>query len=231
MTYLVEAQDLCKSYGSKKALDGLNLSIPSGKVIGLLGPNGAGKSTLLKIIAGVARPDSGDIEVLNQKPNWSLNNEIAYLPDRGRWYAFQTVNQALLYANAIFPQFDLVRAQEMAEVLGLDPNNRISSLSKGFEARLNLIFCLARRVQLVLLDEPFSGIDLVSREKIIQMIIDSLMERSQTLIISTHEIHESESLFDYVVFLDQGKQIYEGDTEELRAIKGSVESVYRGLFS
>lgn len=231
MTYLVEAHDLCKSYGSKKALDGLTLSIPSGKVIGLLGPNGAGKSTLLKIIAGVARPDSGDIEVLNQKPNWSLNNEIAYLPDRGRWYSFQTVNQALLYANAIFPQFDLVRAQEMAEVLGLDPSNRISSLSKGFEARLNLIFCLARRVQLVLLDEPFSGIDLVSREKIIQMIIDSLMERSQTLIISTHEIHESESLFDYVVFLDQGKQIYEGDTEELRAIKGSVESVYRGLFS
>lgn len=82
----------------------------------------------------------------------------------------------------------------------------------------------------MLLDEPFFGIDLVSREKIIQMIIDSLMESPQSLIISTHEIHEAESLFDHAIFLEQGRQIFAGNTEELRAKKGSVESIYRGLF-
>lgn len=113
MKCIVETYRHCKSYGRKKALDGLELSIPAGKVTGLLGPNGAGKSTLLKMIAGVARPDSGDIKVLNRQPHWSLNTEIAYLPDRGRWYAFQSVQEALKHASTIFPRFDLARAQDV----------------------------------------------------------------------------------------------------------------------
>lgn len=230
MEYVVETRELKKSYSRKIALAGMNLNIPSGQVTGLLGPNGAGKSTLLKIIAGVARPDSGNIKVLGKQPHWSLNGEIAYLPDRGRWYYFQTVEEAIQYADNIFPGFELERAQKMAEKLDLHPKSRIDSLSKGMEARLYLVLCLARRARLVLLDEPFSGIDLVSREKIIQMIIDTLLEQSQTLILSTHEIHESESLFDHVIFIDQGRQVFAGNTEELRAEKGSVESIYRGLF-
>lgn len=230
MDYMVETHQLNKSYGRKKALNGLDLLIPEGKVTGLLGPNGTGKSTLLKMIAGLVQPDHGTIHVMGKKPHWSLNTEIAYLPDRGGWYPYQAVREALTYANHIFPHFELERAHEMAVTLGLELDSHVHALSKGMQARLYLIFCLARRVKLVLLDEPFSGIDLVSREKIMQMVIDSLMEHPQTLIISTHEIHEAESLFDHVVFLDQGRQVSTGNTEELRAAHGSVESIYRGLY-
>jgi len=118
----------------------------------------------------------------------------------------------------------------MAKMMDLELTDKVSALSKGQGARLQVILCLARNVKLVLLDEPFSGIDLVSRERIIQSIIDSMLDKQQTIIISTHEIHEAESLFDHVVFLDQGKLRLEGNAEVLRQENGSIESIYRGLF-
>lgn len=230
MSSALEINNLCKSYGSKKALTQLTVSFPEGQISGLLGPNGAGKSTLLKVLIGLVKPESGTIRVLGQQPNWKLNAEIAYLPDRAKWYKFHTIEQALSYAFKILPGFDLQRAHQMAKIMDLELNAKVSTLSKGQEARLYVILCLARKVKLVLLDEPFSGIDLVSRERIIQSIIDSMLDNQQTILISTHEIHEAESLFDHVVFLDQGRLILEGNAEALRQENGSIESIYRGLF-
>lgn len=219
-----------KSFKKKAALDHLTVAFPTGQITGLLGPNGAGKSTLLKMLVGLVHPDEGTISVFGQTPGWRNNGEIAYLPDRGRWYELQTVAEALKYAHVIFPAFDLELARKMADSMDLDPAVQISTLSKGLEARLNLILCLARRVKLVLLDEPFSGIDLVSRDKITQNIIDSMLDLPKTIVLCTHEIHEAESIFDHVIFLDQGREVLAGNAEQLRAEKGSIESVYRGLF-
>lgn len=118
----------------------------------------------------------------------------------------------------------------MVKIMDLDLAVQVSTLSKGQEARLHIILCLARRVKLVLLDEPFSGIDLLSRERIIQLIINSMIDQPQTILISTHEIHETEGLFDHVVFLNKGRLVLEGDAEALRQEKGSIESIYRGVF-
>lgn len=134
------------------------------------------------------------------------------------------------YAHKILPGFDLSRAHQMTKMMDLELSDKVSTLSRGQEARLHVILCLARNVKLVLLDEPFSGIDLISRERIIQSIIDSMLDKQQTIIISTHEIHEAESLFDHVVFLGQGQLILEGSAEVLRQTNGSIESIYRGLF-
>ncbi|WP_206809416.1 ABC transporter ATP-binding protein [Paradesulfitobacterium ferrireducens] len=230
MSFIVETEDLCKRYGDKMALDRLTLRLLQGQVTGLLGPNGAGKSTLLKAIVGLLQPSSGKIEVFGRKPHWSVNARIAYLPDRAQWYKYQTVESALHYGERVFPNFNLARAQRMAEQMGLTPSDSVAALSKGLEARLHLILCLAREAELVLLDEPFSGIDLVSREHIIQSIIDSTLEQHQTILITTHEIHEAESIFDHVIFLENGKLILEGETEVLRSEQGSIESIYRGLY-
>jgi ABC-2 type transport system ATP-binding protein len=230
MNWVVEASNVSKKYGTKAAIDNLTVSFPEGQITGLLGHNGAGKSTLFKMIVGLTRAQSGVIKVFGNEPSWKNNDKIAYLPDRARWYGYQTVEQAFVYANSIFPFFNMERAQEMAQFMSLDPDQKISSMSKGQEARLLLILCLARDVQLVLLDEPFSGIDLISREKIVNGIIDSMINRQQTIIISTHEIHEAESLFDHVVLLDQGRVVMAEDAEKLRAEKGSIESVYRSVF-
>ncbi|HUX46505.1 MAG TPA: ATP-binding cassette domain-containing protein, partial [Desulfosporosinus sp.] len=113
MNSALEINNLCKSYGSKKALTQLTVSFPEGQVTGLLGPNGAGKSTLLKTLVGLVKPESGTIKVLGQQPHWKLNAEIAYLPDRAKWYKFHTVEQALSYALKILPGFNLPHAYQM----------------------------------------------------------------------------------------------------------------------
>lgn len=230
MSNAIEIKYLTKSYGSKIALDDLYVSFPEGQITGLLGPNGAGKSTLFKAMVGLVKPQSGNILVFGQHPHWKLNAEIAYLPDRAKWYKVHTVKQALTYALNVLPGFDLPRALEMVSLMKLDLYEQVSTLSKGQEARLHIILCLARRVKLVLLDEPFSGIDLLSREHIIQSLIDSMIDQPQTIVISTHEIHETESLFDHVVFLNRGQLILEGNAETLRQERGSIESIYRGLY-
>lgn len=226
----VNLHNVSKKYGSTKALDSLTMSIPEGQITGVLGPNGAGKSTLFKTIVGLTRPDQGDITVLGQKPSWKVNSQVAYLADQCRWYEFHTVLEAINYAAAVFPNFNKEKAQELVSSLGLTNDATVGSLSKGQKARLQLIMCLARDVQLLLLDEPFSGIDLVSREKIIQGIIQTFSNNKQTIIINTHEIHQAESLFDQVIFMDQGQVIMAGEVETLRQESGSIEAIYRGLF-
>ncbi|MDO0823801.1 ABC transporter ATP-binding protein [Desulfosporosinus nitroreducens] len=230
MSSALEIKHLSKSYGSKIALDDLTVSFPAGQITGLIGPNGAGKSTLLKAIVGLAKPQQGSIGIFGQPAHWKLNSEISYLPDRAKWYKSHTIKQALNYALNILPGFDLPRALEMANLMSLDLDVLVSTLSEGFEARLHIILCLARRVKLVLLDEPFSGIDLLSRETIIQLLINSMLDQPQTILISSHEIHEAESLFEHVVFLNKGQLVLEGNAEALRQEKGSIESIYRGLF-
>ncbi|MHB8072966.1 ABC transporter ATP-binding protein [Desulfosporosinus fructosivorans] len=230
MSNAIEIKYLNKFYGSKVALDDLYVTFPEGKITGLLGPNGAGKSTLFKAIVGLIKPQCGNILVFGQHPHWKLNAEIAYLPDRAKWYKAHTIKQALTYALNVLPGFDLLRALELADQMQLDLDDQVSTLSKGQEARLHIILCLARKVKLVLLDEPFSGIDLLSREQIIQCIIESMLDQPQTILISTHEIHEAEGLFDHVVFLNRGQLVLEGNTDILRQEKGSIESIYRGLF-
>ena len=179
---------------------------------------------------GLVKPESGTLSIFGQPPSWKLNADISYHPDRAKWYRFHTVEQALSYAHKILPGFDLSHAHQMAKMMDLELTDKVSTLSKGQEARLHVLLCLARNVKIVLLDEPFSGIDLVSRERIIQSIINSMLDNQQTIILSTHEINEAESLFDYVVFLDQGQLIREGNAEVLRQENGSIESIYRGLF-
>jgi len=223
-------RNITKTYDNKSALDNLSCEFPEGKVSGLLGPNGAGKSTLLKMIVGLVKPDSGEILIWGKPPAISVNAHIAYLPDRGNWYDFQIVKNALTYASNIFPSFDIKKARELCESMHLDPEAKIASLSRGQQACLNLIFCLARDAKMILLDEPFSGIDLISRERIIHGIIDTIIDNRKTIIISTHEIYESESLFESVVFMDNGNTILTGEVETLRSQEGSLETVYRRLF-
>ena len=230
MNNIIETHGLTKTYNGKPAIDNLTVAFPEGKVSGLLGPNGAGKSTLLKLLVGLAKADSGTITVFGEKPSWAVNARISYLPDRAKWYRHHTVEHALNYSSLIFPSFNLEKAKEKVRFMELDMKSEVGSLSKGHQACLMLAICLARDTGLVLLDEPFSGIDLISRERIIHSIIDSLAEQKQTFIISTHEIYDAESLFDYAVFLDRGKLLKAEEAEALRAGDGSIESNYRRLF-
>lgn len=228
--WAVKCEQITKKYGKKPALNDFNIVIPKNKIVGILGPNGSGKSTLFRMITGLIKPEQGDIEVLGKTPSWQTNREIAYLPDRARWYPNHTVEKAFNWAENFLPDFDRKGAERLARYMDMEMDMQVKGMSRGQEARLMLILCIARHVPIVVLDEPFSGIDVISREHIIEGIIEFLEEREQTLLISTHEIHEIEGLFDYVIMLDKGKAIWAGDTEELRAQYGSMHAVFRAFY-
>ncbi|WP_067924349.1 ABC transporter ATP-binding protein [Alicyclobacillus shizuokensis] len=219
-----------KRYGANRALDGLDLTIPAGRVVGVLGPNGSGKSTLFRMITGLVRPDAGRIRVFGEAPGWRTNRDIAYLPDRARWYSDHTVQQAFRWAETFLPGFSLEEALGLAEFMKLPLDGRVRDMSRGQEARVMLILCIARRVPLIILDEPFTGIDTVSREKIIDALIDRVSDGERTVLISTHELYEVEALFDLAVFLESGRVIRSGDTDELRRQFGSMHSAMQTLY-
>ena len=226
----VRCESVRKRYGSKWALRDFSVAIPERRITAVLGPNGAGKSTFFRMLCGITRPDAGRVEVLGRTPGWRTNRDIAYLPDRARWYGDLSVGDSFVWAERLLPEFDKERAEQLAAYMGLDPGMKAEGMSRGEEARLMLVLCAARRVPLIVLDEPFAGIDLISRERIVSTLIDILSSREQTVLISTHEISETESLFDYVVFVDNGQVALAGDAERIRAERGSMEQVYRQLY-
>lgn len=226
----ISCNQVVKQYGKKRALDGINVTIPLNRVVGILGPNGAGKSSLFRLIMGMIQPDSGSVKVLGQQPGWETNGDISYLPDRARWFPDHTLEQAVEWAEALWPEFDRDKAERLAQAMKIEKDVPAGGMSRGQEARLMLTLCMSRNVPLIVLDEPFSGIDVVSRERIIEGLIDHLSEGKQTILISTHEIYETESLFDHVVFLDQGKVNVTGETEHLRRQHGSMESLFKELY-
>lgn len=226
----VVCEQLSKRYDGKLALQEMNITIPKGTVTGILGPNGSGKSTLFRLIMGMIQPTSGKIRVLDKVPGWQLNAEIAYLPDRASWYPHQRVSDVIAWGELHLPGFNRDLALDLLDFMKIKIDMPTSGMSKGEEARMLLTLCIAREVPLLILDEPFSGIDLTSREKIISSIIDIVSQREQTVLISTHEIYETEALFEYVVFLEQGSVRLEGYVEELRSKHGSIENIYRQLY-
>lgn len=231
MQMAIQGKGIVKKYGKRYALNGLDIAIPEHAVTAILGPNGAGKSTFMRMLTGLVMPDSGSLSVLCEKPSWKLNAKIAYLPDRARWYESHKVADAIEWGANLQPGFNRELARQLLRSLGIDEEMDVQGMSKGQEARLMLTLCLAREVPLLVLDEPFSGIDMISRERIVAALIDSFSERQQTVLICTHEIPETESLFDYAVFIKDGTVALAGDVEELRARRGSVQDIYRQLYT
>ena len=226
---LLTATDVTKTYFGKPALRGFSYELDRGKIIGLLGPNGSGKSTLLKAIAGLIPVDSGKILVDGQKVGVRTKNQVAYLPEIDPFYQSHRVIDVLIFYIRWFKDFDTQRAEALLEELALERNQVIRSFSKGMRVRLKLVLTLSRRAPLLLLDEPLSGIDPLSRDTIIKAIAREFDPANQSIILSTHEVFESEGLFDEVVLLEKGQIKWQGHMESLRessSLKRLLEEVY-----
>jgi len=216
---MIEFSNVSKSFGSVQALNQLNLQISQGKIIGLFGPNGAGKSTTMKMIAGLNQPDSGNVLVDGKKPRQN-RARIAYLPEIDHLYGWWTLQQAADFTRSFYADWDDTKYQEMLKFLNLDGEMKLGKISKGQRAKCKLLLTVSRRAPYLLMDEPLSGIDILTREEIINTLIHDFQEGEQTIIISTHEIDEVESLVDEVYFIDQGRIVVSGAAEELRMEKG-----------
>ncbi|SEM72366.1 ABC transporter ATP-binding protein [Paenibacillus sp. OV219] len=228
---IIELKDVHKRYLLKQALSGIDLQINTGSIVGLLGPNGSGKSTLLKMIAGLIYPTSGSILVNGRKPDVRNKQHVAYLPEIDYLYGWMTVKETLHFISGFYADWQADKAADMVLAMELDEKQKVRYLSKGMRARLKLVAALCRKVPLVLLDEPFSGIDPPSRAKIIQSIISEFQAGEQTILLSTHSVKESEPMFDDVIFLQNGRVTIHDSAENLRSTYGcSLENLWEKVY-
>lgn len=218
--HIVELNSVTKKYFNQLALSEVSLSLPKGKIIGIVGPNGSGKSTMLKIMAGLVRPISGSVIVNGKNVNRQIASEVAYLSELDVLYSFYTVEETISFNAGLFVDFDLAKAREMLSFMQLDAGKKVKELSKGNRGRLKIILTLARKVPLILMDEPLSGLDPLVRDSIIKSLISYLDLDHQTVIMSTHEVSEVEPILDTVVAMQSGQVCGVAEVDEIRGTHG-----------
>lgn len=230
-TSVLTCKNLSKSYGMARVLDDVNMSIPSGKIIGLLGPNGCGKSTLLKLITGLLTPDSGEIEICGQPRSDVTNAFVSYLPERTYLRSSQTPEEIISYFADFYSDFDPKAAREMLYALEIDPSRTLRTFSKGMREKVQLVMVMARRAKLYLLDEPIAGVDPASRDYILKTIIGNYNPEA-TIIITTHLIYDIEPVLDEFIFMAKGGRIVcSGVADEVRAERGqSLDELFKEVF-
>lgn len=230
MGILLKANNLTKAYYRKKGLDGFNLEIPEGKILGLLGPNGSGKTTFIKIAAGILRNTDGEITIDGHAPGVYTKSIVSYLPDVNFLYKWMKIKDAVKFYKDMFEDFDEDKCKQLLEFMALKEEDKVTTLSKGMMEKLNLSLTLSRKAKLYILDEPLGGVDPVAREKIINAILENYREDS-SMIVTTHLVNDIERLFDDVAFISEGKIVLQGNAEELRIEKGmSIDELYREVF-
>lgn len=224
---MIEIKNVSKTYkrmqGLKirkiEALKNVSFNIEKGKITALLGINGVGKSTMLKAIAGLINIDSGEIRIDGEKINKKVYNKLAFVPDVQSHFSNTTIKETFEFMEIFYSKWNKEKSKEMMDIFKLDEDGIIDNLSKGNIARVKLILGFCQDPEYILLDEPFTGIDLFKREEFIG-VIAQYMEENQAIIITTHEIVEIESLVDEVVILDEGQIITSFNAEELREREG-----------
>ena len=224
------AKGLTKRYGNTLALDGLDLELPQGKIVGLLGPNGSGKTTLLKLAAGLLTPTAGTVTVCGEKVSPRSKALVSYLPDKSYLNKQQKIREILDFFQDFYSDFDRNRAESMLRALKLDPEARLKTLSKGNQEKVQLVLVMSRKAKLYLLDEPIGGVDPAARDYILNTIITNY-DPGATVLISTHLIGDVERVLDEFIFLSQGKVIRQGSTDEVREETGkSLDELFREVF-
>ena len=214
--------NVSKRYGEFTAVNRINLSIPKGSVYGFLGPNGAGKTTTIRMILDIIRPDEGQIEVLGCTSAMQVRNRIGYLPEEKGLYKKMKVWAIISYfatLKGMHRKDAKLRASELLEQYGLKDfaNATVDSLSKGMGQKVQVLSSIAHNPELVILDEPFSGLDPVNQEVLEQLIRD-LKNNGQTVIFSTHIMQHAERLCERLLLITQGSKVFDGTVDEARAI-------------
>ncbi|WP_282926476.1 ABC transporter ATP-binding protein [Helcococcus kunzii] len=228
---MIRFNNVAKRYGNGTvALKDFNLEISCGKVVGILGPNGSGKTTLLKMINGYLKPTSGTIEVLGQEINAETKKHVSYLPDAPFIPEDYTVTEAKKLWQSFFEDFNETKFNKLMKFMDLDQNLRMSDMSKGMNEKFHLSLILSRDAKIYVIDEPIAGVDLVSRDKILEAIFSNI-EDDKLLIIITHLVDELETLFDDVVFVSKGEIVLQGNAEDLRLEKGKqISDIFKEIY-
>ncbi|MDC2866085.1 MULTISPECIES: ABC transporter ATP-binding protein [unclassified Bacillus (in: firmicutes)] len=230
MRELVKIENLWKRYDLKAVIRDVNITITEGKIIGLVGDNGSGKTTLLKMIVGLQHPSQGDIFIADKKVSRETKKIVSFMSDRPIFEEWMTVKNALFFYRDFYEDFNIQKAVDTIAKLKIPLEEKINALSKGMVEKLQLILTFSRHAKLYVLDEPLGGIDLVSREHVLELILQFYREDC-TILISTHLISEIENLFDEVIFLKDGEIVLHENVENLRFQRGkAIHELFKEVF-
>jgi ABC-2 type transport system ATP-binding protein len=217
MTAVIEARGLTKSFGSRRALDGVDFTIEPGRIVGLIGPNGAGKTTALKAILGLT-PFTGELKVLGLDPRSqrdALMREVCFMADVAVLPRWLKVRQALDYCSGVHPRFQRAIAEDFLAKTDIRMASRVRELSKGMVTQLHLALIMAIDARLLVLDEPTIGLDILYRRRFYDTLLNDYFDKERTILLTTHQVEEVENLFTDVIFINHGKVTLAASVEEL----------------
>ena len=218
-TTVVDVSGLSRSFGAKRALDGVSFSATAGQVYGLVGANGAGKTTLLKHLLGLLRATTGSVRVFGLDPvrdPVGVLARIGYLSEERELPEWMSVGELMDYSRAFHPTWDVSYARQLLATFALDPAKKIKALSKGMRAQAGLIAAVAHRPELLILDEPSSGLDAIVRRDILDAIVRAVVDDGRTVIFSSHLLDEVERMSDHVTLIHQGRVALSGGLDDVR---------------
>lgn len=227
---MIEVKNMIKKFGRKKVLDGVSFTAKKGEITCLIGLNGVGKTTILNAIMALTPINSGAIFIDGEKIHKGSYEKVSYIPDAITMQPQMRISEAMQFMDDFYQCWNQERAKQLLAFFKLNENERISSLSKGNIAKVNILLGLSLDADFILMDEPFSGIDLFSREQIANVFTSQLVE-NRGVIITTHEINDIEHLIDKVILLENGIVLKEFRTEDIRENEGkSVIDVMREVY-
>lgn len=218
----IQLCSLSKRYGRATAVDGLDLVVPNGAVLGLLGPNGAGKSTTLRMLMGLLRPTSGSVRVLGldvfRHPG-RVKQRVGYVPESPQIYRWMTVAEVMRFVRNLYATFSDDQCARLLDLFHLPAGKRVRQLSKGMLAKLSLAVALAHDPKLLILDEPLSGLDPIARDEFLDGVLQGLCGSERTVVFSSHQLDEVNRLSDRVAVLNAGRLLVHCSLDELRSAK------------
>jgi ABC-2 type transport system ATP-binding protein len=215
----IEAHGLRKAFGTKVALDGIDLCVEEGRILGIIGPNGAGKTTALNAILGLA-PFQGQLKVLGRNP-WTerdqLMCDVSFIADVAVLPRWLRVSQALEYVAGVHPRFDRAKAESFLARTTISSTSKVRELSKGMVAQLHLALVMAIDAKLLVLDEPTLGLDILYRKQFYDSLLNDYFDRSRTIVLTTHQVEEIEHVLTDVMFIHRGRIVFNSSIEDLES--------------
>jgi ABC-2 type transport system ATP-binding protein len=219
VTATIEARGLRKSYGASVALDGVDLRVEEGRILGLIGPNGAGKTTALNAILGLT-PFQGELKVLGRDP-WTerdlLMRDVAFIADVAVLPRWIRVSQVFDYAAGVHPRFDRAKAEGFLARTSIRRNSKVRELSKGMVTQLHLALVMGIDARLLVLDEPTLGLDILVRKQFYDSLLNDYFDRRRTILVTTHQVEEIQDVLTDVMFIDRGRIVFSCSMEDFEA--------------
>jgi ABC-2 type transport system ATP-binding protein len=216
---IIEARGLRKAFGTTMALDGIDLRIEEGRILGLIGPNGAGKSTALNAILGLT-PYQGELKVLGRDP-WTerdqLTRDVCFIADVAVLPRWMRVSQALDYVAGVHPRFDRAKAQGFLAKTDIKPARKVRELSKGMVTQLHLALVMAIDAKLLILDEPTLGLDILYRKQFYDSLLNDYYDRSRTIVVTTHQVEDIQNVLTDVMFINRGRIVLDCSMEDIES--------------